>query len=62
MAEQATEYTPYRFAFNNPLLYIDPNGMFESRSEARRYAEENGIETGWLYTCQKLALLEIVNY
>lgn len=28
LAEQAPEYTPYRFAFNNPLRLTDPNGMW----------------------------------
>jgi len=27
MAEYHHEYTPYHYAFNNPLLYIDPLGM-----------------------------------
>ncbi|MCE2497243.1 MAG: RHS repeat-associated core domain-containing protein, partial [Flavobacteriales bacterium] len=30
MADQAPGWTPYRFCFNNPVMLVDPNGMFES--------------------------------
>ena len=40
-AEFAPSLTPYRFGFNNPILYNDPLGLFESRKEARRYKKEN---------------------
>jgi RHS repeat-associated protein len=29
MAEGASDWTPYRYAFNNPMSYSDPSGMFE---------------------------------
>jgi RHS repeat-associated protein len=29
LAEKATDWTPFRYAFNNPIKMIDPNGMFE---------------------------------
>ncbi len=29
LAEQAPNWTPYRYCFNNPINLIDPNGMFE---------------------------------
>jgi hypothetical protein len=47
MAEYAPGWTPYRFGFNNPILYSDPFGLFETKEEAEAYAEENGIKTGW---------------
>ena len=37
MAEKATSWTPYRYAFNNPVNITDPNGMFEST-----HTDENG--------------------
>ncbi len=30
LAEKACDWTPYRYAFNNPVSITDPNGMFES--------------------------------
>ena len=29
LAEMAHSWTPYRYAFNNPLSYIDPDGLWE---------------------------------
>src|SRR5690554_6129538 len=44
LAEQAPNWTPYRFGFNNPIMFTDPTGLFEKRSDARKYRRENDIE------------------
>ena len=40
LAEQMYMVTPYRFSLNNPVNFIDPNGLFETRREARQYKRE----------------------
>ena len=47
LAEEAPDWTPYRYGFNNPLTYTDPDGMFESEDAAKAWAKDNDIKTGW---------------
>jgi len=41
LAEWAYHMTPFRYAFNNPISFIDPYGLFESRAEARKHRKEH---------------------
>jgi RHS repeat-associated protein len=43
LTELMPSLTPYRFGFNNPTLYADPLGLFETRGEARRWKRAEGI-------------------
>ena len=47
LADEALSWTPFRFAFNNPLIYTDPDGLFETRKAAKQYAKDNDMRTGW---------------
>jgi RHS repeat-associated protein len=46
LSDFAPEITPYRYGFNNPISYSDPDGLFETEEAARRYADDNGIAIG----------------
>lgn len=44
LAELAPHTNPYRFAFNNPVYWCDPSGLFETKKEARAYRKEKKIK------------------
>ena len=48
LALAAPNLTPYRYGLNNPVNFIAPDGLFESEDEAKDWAKENGIKTGFL--------------
>jgi len=46
LSELAYSISPYRFAFNNPVYFSDPTGLFETRKEAREYKRQHHISGG----------------
>src|SRR5690554_7983609 len=44
LGELAPNHTPYRYGFNNPIVWQDRTGLFETRADAMSFAEKNGME------------------
>ena len=36
LADAAPHLTPYRYGFNNPILFIDPDGLYETEKQANK--------------------------
>jgi len=54
LAEEAPDWTPYRFAFNNPLSFVDPDGLYEWRvnsetGEYERFGDKGGNEEQYIF-------------
>ena len=45
LAEQAVNWTPYRYSFNNPVMYTDPTGLFETKFGAWWHKLWNGDDS-----------------
>ena len=40
------DFSPYRFNYCNPINFVDPTGLFETKEEASKWAKEHNIKTG----------------
>src|SRR5690554_4133106 len=43
LSELAPNQTPYRYGFNNPVLFSDPSGLFETWDQAINFMLEHGM-------------------
>jgi hypothetical protein len=46
LAEKAMDWTPFRYGFNNPLIYVDPTGLWEIKVGQREILNKKGKGTG----------------
>lgn len=46
LSSTAPSFTSYRYAFNNPLIFTDYFGLFETKDEAKEYVKNEDIKYG----------------
>ena len=54
MSDKARRMSPYSYVYNNPLIFVDPDGMFgEYYTEAGKYLGTDGIDDKKVYTADQ---------